>query len=52
MSRLNARPTHAAGDSWRKWEDPIVYRRPWAPDLGLWAVCIILGIVAGVGVGR
>lgn len=52
MSRLDARPTHAAGDSWRKWEDPIVYARPWAPDLALWALFVIVGILAGLVVVR
>lgn len=48
MIRRNA---HAAGRSWRKWDDPIVYRYDsllvwtWAIAIGAWA-----GIIASIGV--
>jgi hypothetical protein len=45
---VNRRPTQAAGRSWRKWEDPVVYRRPWLPDLAFWALCIAVGALVGL----
>lgn len=44
---LFRRQTRAAGYSWRKWEDPIVYRRPWLYDVLFWALCVTLGAVVG-----
>lgn len=42
------RPSHAAGYSWRKWEDPIMrYRRPWSPDLAFWWACLMTGALFG-----
>lgn len=52
MSRLGARPGHAAGDSWRKWTDPLTYARPWRPDLFLWVMCVLVGALAALLVNR
>ncbi len=42
MIRRNA---HAAGNSWRKWDDPIVYR---LDALVVWTWSIALGAWAGL----
>lgn len=52
MTGFMRRPTREAGSSWRKWTDPVVYRRPWGPDLFLWAMCVLVGALAGLGVVR
>jgi hypothetical protein len=42
------RQAHAAGYSWRKWQDPIVYR-PSRLFVGLfWATCLEAGAVAAL----
>jgi hypothetical protein len=49
---LFRRVTRAAGYSWRTWDDPIAYRRPWRWDLLFWGACIDVGIWAAVAVLR
>jgi hypothetical protein len=40
------RATHSAGYSWRKWEDPIVYRR--LPQWTVWGWSIVIGASAAL----
>ena len=50
---MNRRPTHAAGSSWRKSEDPITYyRRAFGPDLLFLASCALFGASAALWVLR
>lgn len=47
------RPAHAAGTSWRKWEDPVVYKRLNGPRVWVWSIALgaWLGLaVAGTAV--
>ena len=40
------RPAHAAGYSWRKWEDPIMAKR--LPMWEVWGWCIAAGMTAAI----
>ena len=48
---MNRRPTHAAGYSWRKWEDPIqdaVTPVPLLDTTLYWLVCVVVGALAAL----
>jgi uncharacterized membrane protein YdcZ (DUF606 family) len=55
---MNRRATYSAGQSWRKWEDPMLDPRfpvkPWwaykAGMVGFWLVCGSLGALAALAV--
>lgn len=47
------RQAHAAGYSWRKWEDPIIYRGSWRAGFDgwtalYWATAMLAGATAAV----
>lgn len=60
MSLISRRHAHQAGESWRKWGDPLMYGAQ-APEgrwerrgrvFLLWLTCIDVGALAALVVGR
>lgn len=52
---MDRRPTHAAGYSWRKWQDPLIYgveRIDWVAAGLFWVLCLQLGAILGVLASR